>query len=80
MNNLYLFDRVFFCLESGESFNDSSSVSRISQPGSSCDSNQSVAGSTNSERDRDTDLLGNESDIEVLSNPSQSSIEVLDRG
>uniref|UniRef100_A0A4Y0BGH5 LKB1 serine/threonine kinase interacting protein 1 N-terminal domain-containing protein n=1 Tax=Anopheles funestus TaxID=62324 RepID=A0A4Y0BGH5_ANOFN len=67
-------------LESGESFNDSSSVSRISQPGSSCDSNQSVAGSTNSERDRDADLLGNESDIEVLSNPSQSSIEVLDRG
>uniref|UniRef100_A0A1S4H499 LKB1 serine/threonine kinase interacting protein 1 N-terminal domain-containing protein n=1 Tax=Anopheles gambiae TaxID=7165 RepID=A0A1S4H499_ANOGA len=66
--------------KSGESFNDSSSVSRISQPGSSCDSNQSVAGSTNSERDRDTDLLGNESDIEVLSNPSQSSIEVLDRG
>uniref|UniRef100_A0A182QE98 LKB1 serine/threonine kinase interacting protein 1 N-terminal domain-containing protein n=1 Tax=Anopheles farauti TaxID=69004 RepID=A0A182QE98_9DIPT len=67
-------------LKSGESFNDSSSVSRISHPGSSCDSNQSVAGSTNSERDRDTDLLGNESDIEVLSNPSQSSIEVLDRG
>ncbi|XP_053673404.1 LOW QUALITY PROTEIN: uncharacterized protein LOC128723667, partial [Anopheles nili] len=67
-------------LKSTESFNDSSSVSRISQPGSSCDSNQSVAGSTNSERDRDTDLLGNESDIEVLSNPSQSSIEVLDRG
>uniref|UniRef100_A0A182K0A9 LKB1 serine/threonine kinase interacting protein 1 N-terminal domain-containing protein n=1 Tax=Anopheles christyi TaxID=43041 RepID=A0A182K0A9_9DIPT len=67
-------------LESGESFNDSSSVSRISQPGSSCDSNQSVAGSTNSQRDRDADLLGNESDIEVLSNPSQSSIEVLDRG
>uniref|UniRef100_A0A182P8D1 LKB1 serine/threonine kinase interacting protein 1 N-terminal domain-containing protein n=1 Tax=Anopheles epiroticus TaxID=199890 RepID=A0A182P8D1_9DIPT len=66
--------------ESGESFNDSSSVSRISQPGSSCDSNRSVAGSTNSERDRDADLLGNESDIEVLSNPSQSSIEVLDRG
>ncbi|XP_035909526.1 uncharacterized protein LOC118511039 isoform X2 [Anopheles stephensi] len=67
-------------LESSESFNDSSSVSRISPPGSSCDSNQSVAGSTNSERDRDADLLGNESDIEVLSNPSQSSIEVLDRG
>uniref|UniRef100_A0A182SGH1 Serine/threonine-protein kinase 11-interacting protein n=1 Tax=Anopheles maculatus TaxID=74869 RepID=A0A182SGH1_9DIPT len=67
-------------LESSESFNDSSSVSRISHPGSSCDSNQSVAGSTNSERDRDADLLGNESDIEVLSNPSQSSIEVLDRG
>uniref|UniRef100_A0AAG5DCX1 LKB1 serine/threonine kinase interacting protein 1 N-terminal domain-containing protein n=1 Tax=Anopheles atroparvus TaxID=41427 RepID=A0AAG5DCX1_ANOAO len=66
--------------QSSESFNDSSSCSRISQPGSSCDSNQSVAGSTNSERDRDADLLGNDSDIEVLSNPSQSSIEVLDRG
>ncbi|XP_065078704.1 serine/threonine-protein kinase 11-interacting protein isoform X2 [Ochlerotatus camptorhynchus] len=62
------------------SLNDSSSCSRISQPSSSCDSNRSVAGSTNSERDRDVDLLGNESDIEVLSNPSQSSIEVLDRG
>ncbi|XP_058119766.1 serine/threonine-protein kinase 11-interacting protein [Anopheles coustani] len=67
-------------LESSESFNDSSSCSRVSHPGSSCDSNQSVAGSTNSERDRDADLLGNDSDIEVLSNPSQSSIEVLDRG
>ncbi|XP_058820320.1 uncharacterized protein LOC131682671 isoform X2 [Topomyia yanbarensis] len=62
------------------SLNDSSSCSRISQPSSSCDSNRSVAGSTNSERDRDVDLLGNESDIEILSNPSQSSIEVLDRG
>ncbi|XP_050086159.1 serine/threonine-protein kinase 11-interacting protein isoform X2 [Anopheles aquasalis] len=66
--------------KSSGSLNDSSSCSRISQTGSSCDSNQSVAGSTNSERDRDVDLLGNDSDIEVLSNPSQSSIEVLDRG
>uniref|UniRef100_A0A2M4B9R5 Putative serine/threonine-protein kinase 11-interacting protein n=1 Tax=Anopheles marajoara TaxID=58244 RepID=A0A2M4B9R5_9DIPT len=66
--------------KSSGSLNDSSSCSRISQTGSSCDSNQSVAGSTNSERDRDADLLGNDSDIEVLSNPSQSSIEVLDRG
>ncbi|XP_038109345.1 uncharacterized protein LOC6041308 isoform X2 [Culex quinquefasciatus] len=66
---------------SANSLNDSSSCSRISEPTSSCDSNQSVAGSTNSERDRDVDLqLGNESDIEILSNPSQSSIEVLDRG
>ncbi|XP_055544801.1 uncharacterized protein LOC129729914 isoform X2 [Wyeomyia smithii] len=65
---------------SAGSLNDSSSCSRISQPSSSCDSNRSVAGSTNSERDRDADLLGNESDIEVLSNPSQSSIEVLDSG
>ncbi|XP_053693593.1 serine/threonine-protein kinase 11-interacting protein [Sabethes cyaneus] len=65
---------------SAGSLNDSSSCSRISQPSSSCDSNRSVAGSTNSERDRDVDLLGNESDIEILSNPSQSSIEVLDSG
>ncbi|XP_058455943.1 uncharacterized protein LOC131433132 isoform X2 [Malaya genurostris] len=65
---------------SAGSLNDSSSCSRISQPSSSCDSNRSVAGSTNSERDRDVDLLANESDIEILSNPSQSSIEVLDRG
>uniref|UniRef100_A0A1Q3FB54 Putative leucine-rich repeat protein n=1 Tax=Culex tarsalis TaxID=7177 RepID=A0A1Q3FB54_CULTA len=66
---------------SANSLNDSSSCSRISEPTSSCDSNQSVAGSTNSERDRDVDLqLDNESDIETLSNPSQSSIEVLDRG
>lgn len=65
---------------SAESLNGSSSCSRISEPSSSCDSNRSVAGSTNSERDRDVDLLGNESDIEILSNPSQSSIEVLDRG
>jgi hypothetical protein len=41
-----------------------------------------VAGSSNSERDKDIDLLGRDSvesdDIEILSNPSQSSIEVLD--
>uniref|UniRef100_W4VR35 Putative serine/threonine-protein kinase 11-interacting protein n=1 Tax=Corethrella appendiculata TaxID=1370023 RepID=W4VR35_9DIPT len=65
-------------LRSAGSFNDSSSCSKLSQMESSFDSNQSVAGSTNSERDKDVDLLGNESDIEILSNPSQSSIEVLD--
>lgn len=60
---------------------DSSSCSQISRTDSSFDSNRSIAGSTNSERDKDVDLLRAdlESDIEVLSNPSQSSIEVLDR-
>lgn len=60
---------------------DSSSCSQISRTDSSFDSNRSVAGSSNSERDKDVDLLkvDLESDIEVLSNPSQSSIEVLDR-
>ncbi|XP_055639724.1 serine/threonine-protein kinase 11-interacting protein isoform X2 [Toxorhynchites rutilus septentrionalis] len=71
---------IIYKPRSAGSLNDSSSCSRISQTSSSCDSNQSVAGSTNSERDRDLDLLGNESDIEILSNPSQSSIEVLSRG
>jgi len=72
--------------ESTGSNNDSqSSCSKISQSESSFDSNQSVAGSSdNSDRDKDiADLLrrgdGTESDdIEILSNPSQSSIEVLD--
>lgn len=55
---------------------ESSSCSKISKSESSFDSNQSVAGSAVG--DRDTDFQGNESDIEILSNPSQSSIEVLD--
>lgn len=55
---------------------DSSSCSKISKSESSFDSNQSVAGSAVG--DRDVDFQGNESDIEILSNPSQSSIEVLD--
>lgn len=71
---------IYMKLGSAGSLNESSSCSKIE---SSCDSNQSVVGSTNSDRDKDADLVSNkldtESDIEILSNPSQSSIEVLDR-
>lgn len=64
--------------------NESSSCSKISNPpASSIDSNESVAGSSTSQRDKDADLssrrLGMDSDVEILSNPSQSSIEVLNR-
>uniref|UniRef100_A0A6B2EBJ3 Putative leucine-rich repeat protein n=1 Tax=Phlebotomus kandelakii TaxID=1109342 RepID=A0A6B2EBJ3_9DIPT len=69
---------------SAGSINESSSCSKISTNGS-FDSNQSVAGSSTSERDRDPDVhLSSrcadraDSDVEILSNPSQSSIEVLD--
>ncbi|XP_055709493.1 serine/threonine-protein kinase 11-interacting protein isoform X2 [Phlebotomus papatasi] len=67
---------------SAGSINESSSCSKISNNGS-FDSNQSVAGSSTSERDRDPDVhlssrFNAESDVEILSNPSQSSIEVLD--
>ena len=61
---------------SASSLNGSSSCSRISKSGSSFDSNQSVAGSSTA--DRDADFAKNESDVEILSNPSQSSIEILD--
>lgn len=64
--------KTFPLLASG----DSSSCSKISKSESSFDSNRSIAGSGPS--DRDMDFQGNDSDIEVLSNPSQSSIEVLD--
>ncbi|XP_059618813.1 serine/threonine-protein kinase 11-interacting protein isoform X3 [Phlebotomus argentipes] len=69
-------------LRSAGSINESSSCSKISNNGS-FDSNQSVAGSSTSERDRDPDIhlssrFNAESDVEILSNPSQSSIEVLD--
>ncbi|XP_055682444.1 serine/threonine-protein kinase 11-interacting protein isoform X1 [Lutzomyia longipalpis] len=69
-------------LRSAGSINESSSCSKISNNGS-FDSNQSVAGSSTSERDRDADIhlssrFNVESDVEILSNPSQSSIEVLD--
>lgn len=61
---------------------ETASFSKLSRPGSA-DSNKSVAGSSTSERDKDADLnarnLGMESDVEILSNPSQSSIEVLHR-
>ncbi|GAB0097309.1 Serine/threonine-protein kinase 11-interacting protein [Sergentomyia squamirostris] len=67
---------------SAGSINESSSCSKLSTNGS-FDSNQSVAGSTTSERDRDPDVhlstrFNADSDVEILSNPSQSSIEVLD--
>uniref|UniRef100_A0A1L8DN41 Putative serine/threonine-protein kinase 11-interacting protein n=1 Tax=Nyssomyia neivai TaxID=330878 RepID=A0A1L8DN41_9DIPT len=69
-------------LRSAGSINESSSCSKLSNNGS-FDSNQSVAGSSTSERDRDADVnlssrFNAESDVEILSNPSQSSIEVLD--
>uniref|UniRef100_A0A336MPB6 CSON003607 protein n=1 Tax=Culicoides sonorensis TaxID=179676 RepID=A0A336MPB6_CULSO len=63
-------------IASSGSNQDSSSCSKISKSESSFDSNRSIAGSGPS--DRDLDFQGNDSDIEVLSNPSQSSIEVLD--
>lgn len=69
---------------SATSLNESSSCSKISKSGSSFDSNQSVAGSnwTGGERDADFTMRnrggGGESDVEILSNPSQSSIEVLE--
>lgn len=70
---------------SATSLNESSSCSKISKSGSSFDSNQSVAGSnwTGGERDADFTIRnrgggGGESDVEILSNPSQSSIEVLE--
>lgn len=80
-----LFDRwivTYFSVGSAGSINESSSCSKISNNGS-FDSNQSVAGSSTSERDRDPDVhlssrFNAESDVEILSNPSQSSIEVLD--
>lgn len=52
-----------------------SSCSKISNSEGSLDSNQ------NAERDKESLFISNtkESDIEILSNPSQSSIEVLDR-
>ena len=68
---------------SAASLNDSSSCSKLSNPPESVDSNESVAGSSTSQRDKDADLnrsrLGMDSDVEILSNPSQSSIEVLNR-
>lgn len=65
---------------SATSLNESSSCSKISKS-NSFDSNQSVAGSSNCDRDADfqskTGTNAGDSDIEILSNPSQSSIEVL---
>lgn len=76
--DLILIEKIikFPFLASSGSNQDSSSCSKISKSESSFDSNRSIAGS---DRDRDfQDFQGNDSDIEVLSNPSQSSIEVLD--
>ncbi|KPU73709.1 uncharacterized protein Dana_GF15590, isoform B [Drosophila ananassae] len=61
---------------SANSLNDSSSCSKITNSRSSFDSNQSVVGSSNT--DRDLEFRANESDVDIISNPSQSSIEVLD--
>ncbi|XP_017041284.1 serine/threonine-protein kinase 11-interacting protein isoform X2 [Drosophila ficusphila] len=61
---------------SANSLNESSSCSKITNSQSSFDSNQSVVGSSNTERD--IEFRANESDVDIISNPSQSSIEVLD--
>ncbi|KMY88406.1 serine/threonine-protein kinase 11-interacting protein isoform X1 [Drosophila simulans] len=61
---------------SANSLNGSSSCSKITNSQSSFDSNQSVVGSSNT--DRDLEFRANESDVDIISNPSQSSIEVLD--
>lgn len=78
-----LIKNELFTPGSAASLNESSSCSKISNPPTSIDSNESVAGSSTSQRDKDADLngrrLGMESDVEILSNPSQSSIEVLNR-
>ncbi|XP_037024517.1 serine/threonine-protein kinase 11-interacting protein isoform X2 [Bradysia coprophila] len=64
---------------SATSLNESSSCSKISKSQSSFDSNQSVAGSSNCDRDADFQFNKNgDSDIEILSNPSQSSIGIID--
>lgn len=66
-------------LGSATSLNESSSCSKISKSQSSFDSNQSVAGSSNCDRDADFQFNKNgDSDIEILSNPSQSSIGIID--
>ncbi|KAH8413939.1 hypothetical protein KR009_000637 [Drosophila setifemur] len=61
---------------SANSLNESSSCSKLTNSQSSFDSNQSVVGSSNT--DRDLEFRANESDVDIISNPSQSSIEVLD--
>ncbi|KAH8377009.1 hypothetical protein KR093_002724 [Drosophila rubida] len=61
---------------SANSLNESSSCSKITNSQCSFDSNRSVVGSSNTERDME--FRANESDVDIISNPSQSSIEVLD--
>lgn len=71
---------------SASSFNECSINSKISQSQSSFDSNQSLIGSTtNCDQTNDLDLYfasrygaPADSDVEILSNPSISSIEVLE--
>lgn len=67
---------VHFSTGSANSLNESSSCSKITNSQCSFDSNQSVVGSSNTERD--LEFRANESDVDIISNPSQSSIEVLD--
>ncbi|XP_073823890.1 uncharacterized protein isoform X2 [Musca autumnalis] len=64
---------------SATSLNESS-CSKITTTNSesSFNSNQSLVGSSNTDRDLDFKTNG-ESDIDIISNPSQSSIEVLDQ-
>ncbi|KAH8263490.1 hypothetical protein KR044_009551 [Drosophila immigrans] len=61
---------------SANSLNESSSCSKITNSQCSFDSNRSIVGSSNTERD--LEFRANESDVDIISNPSQSSIEVLD--
>ncbi|XP_065358228.1 uncharacterized protein LOC135952286 isoform X2 [Calliphora vicina] len=64
---------------SANSLNESScsKITTTSHSESSFNSNQSLVGSSNTDRDLDFKTNG-ESDIDIISNPSQSSIEVLD--
>lgn len=73
-------------LDTASSFNENFSQSKLSSSysQSSFDSNQSLIGSTSNAHDLDNYFASRfgappESDIEVLSNPSISSIEVLER-
>lgn len=70
---------LIFPLGSANSLNESScsKITATSNSESSFNSNQSVVGSSNTDRDLDFKTNG-ESDIDIISNPSQSSIEVLE--
>ncbi|XP_005181896.2 uncharacterized protein LOC101890827 isoform X1 [Musca domestica] len=67
-------------LKSSATSLNESSCSKITTTNSesSFNSNQSLVGSSNTDRDLDFKTNG-ESDIDIISNPSQSSIEVLDQ-
>lgn len=64
-------------LRSINSLNESSSCSKISQSEDSLDSTQSAVGSCVIDRENDF-KINCESDVDIISNPSQSSIEILD--